>query len=118
MRFMTLFMPNELGINSFAYLQMTVSTNHIEQVANELNSKPWLPQLFLCTGQFNLKGALLAESLDQIMNVRIQEIRNLPGVLQAEISPLSQAYKYEMGWGQPFTEPFIAQRLKSGLQSV
>ena len=106
MRFMTLFLPQELGINNFAFVQISVMNGSVDQVISDLRSRLWLPQLFLCTGSRNIKAVMLAETLDQIMTERIQDIRNIRGVSQADISPISRAYKFEMRWGQPFTEPY------------
>ena len=108
MRFMTLFLPQELGINSFAFLEVSVVPSAIDRVIEELRKKPWLPQLFICTGQATIKGVLFSESIEQITRIRTEEIGQLDGVLQVEISPLLKAYKFETRWGQPFSKPLVA----------
>ncbi len=113
MRFMALFLPQELGINSFAFLEISVVPGAIDQVVEVLRTKPWLPQLFICTGHATIKGVILSENVEQISRIRTEEIGQLAGVLQVEISPLRRAYKFEMRWGQAFSEPLGAHLVNS-----
>jgi DNA-binding Lrp family transcriptional regulator len=104
MRFITILDPPAIGLDTFALIEIQVEASKIPSVIESLRQKRWLPQLFLCAGPAALMGIVLADSVNTVRRLKTEEIRQIDGVIGANVSLLVRTYKMDMRWGQRYTE--------------
>lgn len=92
--------PLRLGYDSMAMVGVVSSTN-VEQIADILSELHNVVYVVITAGQFDLLVEVIAENQQDLFKVINQQIREVPGVLQAETFTYYSIRTHRFGWKIP-----------------
>ena len=93
------------GINTIALAELSVEVGKIDEIVEALGDRPWLRQLFVCAGKSALVAFVLAESADEVLRVKREELLTIAGIHDVALSYLFKTHKNDLRWAQEPTDP-------------
>jgi Lrp/AsnC family transcriptional regulator for asnA, asnC and gidA len=89
--------PRLLGLESMAWLALSVRLSHIEQTAAALAELPEADYVVITTGAWNVMAEVACPSTAALFGL-VKRVRALPGVQRTETSPYFQLLRQQFRW--------------------
>ena len=94
--------PLDLGL-MWAQVHLRVEGARLEAVAEEVAELPQVDYVSICAGSFDIIVGIVAHDREELMDVLVNHIRTIPGIVQAELllhlKVLKDTYEWSPGEG-------------------
>jgi len=94
--------PLDLGL-IWAQVHLRVEGERLEAVAEEVAELPQVDYVSICAGNFDIIVGIVAHDREELMDVLVNHVRTIPGIVQAEfllnLKILKDTYKWSPGEG-------------------
>ena len=94
--------PLDLGLIG-AQVHLRVQSERLEAVAEEVAELPQVDYVSICAGNFDIIVGIVAHDREELMDVLVNHIRTIPGIVQAEfllnLKILKDNYEWSPGEG-------------------
>ena len=94
--------PLDLGL-IWAQVHLRVEGDRLEAVAEEIAELPQVDYVSICAGNFDIIVGIVAHDREELMEVLVNRVRTIPGIVQAEfllnLKILKDNYEWSPGEG-------------------
>jgi Lrp/AsnC family transcriptional regulator for asnA, asnC and gidA len=94
--------PLDLGL-IWAQVHLRVEGERLEAVAAEVAELPQVDYVSICAGNFDILVGIVAHDREELMDVLVNHVRTIPGIVQAEfllhLKVLKDNYEWSPGEG-------------------
>ena len=94
--------PLDLGL-MWAPVHLRVQGERLEAVAEEVAELPQVDYVSICAGNFDIIAGIVAHDREELMDVLVNHVRTIPGIVQAEfllnLKILKDNYEWSPGEG-------------------
>lgn len=95
--------PEDLGWNEAAMIGITVQSNRIAEVANEIAQLPEVSYLFQAAGEFDFFAEVFCRDREHFVSFLNNKLQKIPGVERTQSFMILKMHKLSYRWGE--TEP-------------
>jgi Lrp/AsnC family transcriptional regulator for asnA, asnC and gidA len=95
--------PQDLGWNEAAMIGITVQTNRIAEVANEIAKLPEVSYLFQAAGEFDFFAEVFCRDREHFVSFLNNQLQKISGVERTQSFVILKMHKLSYRWGE--TEP-------------
>ena len=95
--------PHDLGWNEAAMIGITVQSNRIAEVANEIAKLPEVSYLFQAAGEFDFFAEVFCRDREHFVSFLNNQLQKIPGVERTQSFVILKMHKLSYRWGE--TEP-------------
>ena len=95
--------PQDLGWNEAAMIGITVQSNRIAEVANEIAQLPEVCYLFQAAGEFDFFAEVFCRDREHFVSFLNNKLQKIPGVERTQSFMILKMHKLSYRWGE--TEP-------------
>ena len=95
--------PQDLGWNEAAMIGITVQSNQIAEVANEIAQLPEVSYLFQAAGEFDFFAEVFCRNREHFVAFLNNKLQKIPGVERTQSFMILKMHKLSYRWGE--TEP-------------
>jgi len=94
--------PLDLGL-MWAQVHLRVQGERLEAVAEEVAELPQVDYVSICAGNFDIIAGIVTHDREELMDVLVNHVRTIPGIVQAEfllnLKILKDNYEWSPGEG-------------------
>jgi len=94
--------PLDLGL-IWAQVHLRVEGERLEAIAEEVAELPQVDYVSICAGSFDIIVGIVAHDREELMDVIVDHVRTIPGIVQAEfllhLKVLKDNYEWSPGEG-------------------
>lgn len=92
--------PNDLGLDEAAMIGISVKTNRITAVADEIALLPEVTYLFQAAGEFDLYAEVYCKDREHFVNFLNEKLQQIPDIERTQTIFILKMHKLSYRWGQ------------------
>jgi Lrp/AsnC family transcriptional regulator for asnA, asnC and gidA len=92
--------PEDLGWNEAAMIGITVQSNRIAEVANEIAKLPEVSYLFQAAGEFDFFAEVFCKDREHFVSFLNNRLQKIPGVERTQSFVILKMHKLSYRWGE------------------
>jgi Lrp/AsnC family transcriptional regulator for asnA, asnC and gidA len=103
--------PHDLGWTEAGLIGISVKSNLITSIANEIAELPEVSYLFQAAGEFDLFAEVFCKDREHFVSFLNDKLQQIPGVERTQSFLILKMHKLSYRWGE--SEPPMQDRLKA-----
>jgi len=102
--------PQNMGWDEAAMIGISVQTNMVLSIANEIAKLPEVSYLFQAAGEYDLVAEVFCKDRDHFVSFLNDKLQQIPGVERTQSFMILKLHKLSYRWGDAKPPQFIDQR--------
>ena len=105
--------PHDLGWEEAAMIGISVKTNLITSIANEIAELPEVAYLFQAAGEFDLVAEVFCKDREHFVSFLNNKLQQIPGIERTQSFMILKMHKLSYRWGEAERPQFAHQDRES-----
>ena len=111
--------PHDLGWTEVAMIGISVQSNLLTTVADEISKLPEVAYLFQAAGEFDLFAEVFCRDREHFVSFLNNKLQQIPGVERTQSFLILKMHKLSYRWGESEPPPWDVEVIKSpGVQAT
>jgi len=106
--------PHNMGWEEAAMIGISVKTNLVSSIADEIAKLPEVAYLFQAAGEYDLIAEVFCRDRDHFVSFLNDELQQIEGIERTQSFMILKMHKLSYRWGEAQPPEFAQQRIDSG----